>query len=222
MKRPLFYMLQLSWLMLGLFIYGLSIVFIVRANLGVSPWDVLHLGLADHLPLTFGQVMIGAGFFCIALSYLMGIKPRTGTILNMIFIGVFTDLIIVWELVSGVEDYLTRALYLGVGVICCGLATGVYISADMGTGPRDSLMMGLHKITGWRIGLVRTLMELSMTLLGFLLGGPVGIGTLFFSLTIGFASELFLNFFYWCRQQGWFTTGTDFLRPEKENRKSCT
>lgn len=213
-KKVLFYTLQLSWLMLGLFIYGLSIVFIVEAGLGVSPWDVFHLGAANYLPFTFGQIMIGAGFLCIAIALPMGIRPRLGTILNMIFIGVFTDLIMAGGWVPAAEDYLVRFLYLAVGVLCCGLATGVYITANMGTGPRDSLMMGLHRITGWRIGVVRTIIELTVTLLGFLLGGPVGLGTLAFSLTIGFSSELFLSLFYRCGRQDWFITRAASLNPD--------
>jgi uncharacterized membrane protein YczE len=215
MKRLLFYVLQLSWLMLGLFIYGLSIVFVVKSGLGVSPWDVLHLGLTRYLPFSFGQIMIGAGFLCIAVSLPMGVRPSTGTILNMIFIGVFTDFILARGLVPEVDGFPLRLLYLAVGIMCCGLATGVYISARMGTGPRDSLMMGLNKITGWRVGVVRTLIEVSVTLLGFLLGGPVGLGTLAFSLTIGFFAELFLNLFYWCGRRRWFIKGVEALRPER-------
>ncbi|KJS65544.1 MAG: hypothetical protein JL50_17530 [Peptococcaceae bacterium BICA1-7] len=213
-KKILFYTLQLSWLMLGFFIYGLSIVLVVKAGLGVSPWDVFHLGAANYLPFTFGQIMIGAGFLCIAISLPMGVRPRSGTILNMIFIGVFTDLIIAGGWIPEADDYLARSLYLVVGVLSCGLATGVYITANMGTGPRDSLMMGLHHITGWRIGVVRTIIEVAVTLLGFLLGGPVGLGTVAFSLTIGFSSELFLSLFCRCGLQEWFIASAASLNPD--------
>lgn len=215
MKRLIFHTLQVSWLMLGLFLYGLAIAFIVQARLGVSPWDVLHLGLTHYVPLSFGQVMIGAGLFCIAAAYPMGVKPRSGTLLNMIFIGVFADLILNMGWVPQFDSYPVRALFLGIGVITCGLATGIYITASMGTGPRDSLMMGLHKLTGWRVGLVRTVIEVMAVTLGFLLGGPVGLGTVVFSLSIGWTSEFFLNLFYRCSKQDWFINKVYSLKTDE-------
>ncbi|GAB6180132.1 membrane protein [Desulfotomaculum defluvii] len=212
MKKLIFHLLQLSWLMLGLFNFGLAITFLVEARLGVSPWDVLHLGLTNYLPFTFGQVMIGAGIICVIVSYPLGVKPRLATILNMIFIGVFTDIIMAAGWVPHQETYLMRCLYLLAGIIGCGLGTGIYITANMGTGPRDSLMMGIYKVTGWRISVVRTILEISVVIIGFFLGGPVGAGTLAFCLTIGWTTEVFLNFFTLCGKQEWFTSRIDLLR----------
>ncbi len=213
MKKKIFHLLQLSWLMLGLFLYGVSLVFIVEGSLGISPWDVLHMGLTSYLPFTFGQIMIGAGLLCILVAYPMGVKPSLATILNMIFIGVFVDLIIHQGWIPSYESYVVRVIYLLIGVMGCGFATGMYISARMGTGPRDSLMMGLHKITGWRIGVVRTAIELTVVSLGFFLGGPVGIGTLIFSLCIGWATEISMNFFNNCARNEWLMNSLGHLNP---------
>ncbi|AQS59860.1 YczE/YyaS/YitT family protein [Desulforamulus ferrireducens] len=213
MKKTIFHLLQLSWLMLGLFLFGLSIVLIIQAQLGISPWDVLHMGLTSYLPFTFGQIMIGTGLLCVLLAYPMGVKPSSGTILNMIFIGVFADIILNQGWIPAYDSYLVRLLYLFIGVMGCGFATGMYISARMGTGPRDSLMVGLHKITGWRIGVVRTAIELTVVGLGFLLGGPVGLGTVVFSLSIGWATEFSMHFFKYCGRQEWIIKHLGQLNP---------
>jgi uncharacterized membrane protein YczE len=211
MKRLIFHTLKLFWFMLGLFLYGIFLVFLIKANLGVSPWDVLHLGLVHYLPFSFGQIMIGTGFLCVLISYPLGVKPTLGTILNMIFIGIFADLILQLGWVPQPASYLLRIGYMLIGILGCGLATGVYITAQMVTGPRDSLMMGLNKITGWRIGVVRTLIEVTAVTLGYIFGGPVGVGTLVFTLGIGWATELFLNSFYWVGRQAWFVNHVSSL-----------
>jgi hypothetical protein len=196
MKKLAFYILQYSWLLLGLFLYGAAIVLLLQAKLGLTPWDVLHQGLTLYLPFTLGQVMIGVGVILVAITWFLGVKPGTGSILNMILIGVFVDLIIGWGLFPTPEAMVYRVLYLVIGVFCCGLATGVYITANLGSGPRDSLMLALNNITGWRIASVRTAIEVTVVIVGYLLGGLLGIGTLLFSLTIGWASEFFLDFFH--------------------------
>lgn len=217
MKRVIFHLLRLSWLMLGLFIFGFAINFLVEAQLGVSPWDVLHLGLTNYIPFTFGQIMIGAGLVCIVGSIPLGVKPSQATILNMIFVGIFTDLIMTAGWVPPQDSYLVRILYLLLGILGCGLGTGVYMTANMGTGPRDSLMMGLYKVTGWRIGVVRTIIEIAAVTIGYFLGGPVGAGTLAFCLTIGWSSEVFLNLFAYCAKQDWFTRKISLLKTKAVN-----
>lgn len=213
MKRAIFSILQLTWFVLGLFIFGLSVVLILEANLGLSPWDVLHNSLTKYLPFTFGQIMIGTGILCVAIAYPMGIRPKLGTLLNMILIGVFVDLIMSWSLIPQVEGYLLQILYLVVGICGCGLGTGVYITAQLGTGPRDSLMMGLHQITGRGVGVVRTIIEVTVVTIGFLLGGKIGLGTLAFSLTIGWFTQLFLALFAWYSKKEWFNQQLTALTP---------
>ena len=204
MRKAIFSLLKLAWFALGLFIFGFSVVLILEANLGLSPWDVLHISLTQYLPFTFGQIMIGTGVLCVVVAYPMGIRPKIGTILNMILIGVFVDLIMLWGLIPQANGYMQQYLYLLFGICGCGLGTGTYITAYLGTGPRDSLMMGLHRLTGRGVGTVRTLIEVTVVTLGFLLGGKIGIGTLAFSLTIGWFTQAFLTIFNWCGKQEWF------------------
>ncbi|WP_051688341.1 YczE/YyaS/YitT family protein [Desulfofalx alkaliphila] len=195
MKKPLFYVLQYAWFVLGLLVLSLGIVLLVQAWLGPTPWDVLHLGLTNYLPFTFGQVMIGLGVLLVLISWLLGEKPYTGTLLNMVLIGIFVDIIMQGHLLPVPQHLAFRILYMVAGTLACGFATGVYISAKLGAGPRDSLMLALHRITGLRIGAVRTAMEVTVVVVGFLLGGHFGVGTIFFSVTIGWVTEFFLSLF---------------------------
>lgn len=203
MKKAALLALQLFWFALGLFICAFSVVLILKGNLGLGPWDVFHIGVTAYLPLTFGQVNIATGLLCVVIAYPLGIKPSFGTLLNMLLGGIFIDLILSWGLIPEAVSHYQQYLYLILGVMGCGLGTGVYITAHLGTGPRDSLMMGLHNSTGWNIGSVRTLLEVSVVGLGFLLGGKIGVGTLIFSLTIGWFTQGFLTFFTWCGKQPW-------------------
>lgn len=151
MKKLVFYLLQYCWLMLGLFVLSIAIVLLIQAGLGPTPWDVFHLGLANHLFFTLGQVMIGVGVLLIALSWMLGVKPYTGSILNMIFIGIFVDLIMNGGWFPIFPGLLYRVIYFVSGVVLCGLGTGMYISANLGSGPRDSMMLALSGISGRRI-----------------------------------------------------------------------
>ncbi|WP_459908781.1 YczE/YyaS/YitT family protein [Desulfotomaculum defluvii] len=214
-KKVILFLLQLIWFALGLFICAFSIVLILESNLGLGPWDVFHLSLTKYIPLTFGQVNIATGLLCVILSYPMGIKPSFGTILNMLLGGIFIDFIISGNYIPPTVAHYQQYLYLLVGILGCGLGTGVYISAHMGTGPRDSLMMALHQATGRSIGLVRTILELFVVTIGFLLGGKIGLGTLIFSLTIGWFTQMFLSFFYWCGKQSWFIDWLSIIKNPK-------
>ncbi len=180
---------RFSVFMLGLFIISLGIVFMVNGALGVAPWDVFHLGLETYIPLTLGQVMQATGLALIIISFFLGVKPNLGTILNMIFIGVFFDLIVLMGFTYSPESLVMRVLFFLIGTFIYGFGTGMYISANWGPGPRDSLMVALNQKTGMRIGYVRGGIELTVLGVGFALGGPVGIGTVGFSLSIGFIVE---------------------------------
>lgn len=221
MKRAVFYILQYSWLITGLFILSMGIVLLIQAHLGPTPWDVLHLGLTLYLPFSLGQVLIGVGVLVVLLSWALGVKPYTGTVLNMILIGLFVDLLMKWGWFPVPGEILYRVIYLVVGIITCGMGTGIYISANLGSGPRDSLMLALHKITGWRIGVVRTILEVTVVTVGWLLGGLLGIGTLIFSLTIGWTSEFFLNLFYKINRHPAFQKAVGRLLEEKPVLQNC-
>ncbi len=177
-------------LFLGLFIVASGIVFTINANLGVNPWDVLHIGIATQTGLTIGRVIQGIGLLLVAVSYFFGVKIYVGTVLNMIFLGLFVDLIIGWGYVPQPNLLWQRIILYISGVIVFGFGVAIYISANLGAGPRDSLMLALTRATKIRIGTIRTLMEIAAATIGFFLGGPLGIGTVIFALTVGVFMEI--------------------------------
>ncbi len=178
-------------LMAGLFLLAAGIVSILKSNLGMGPWSVFHVGVTNHLPLTLGRVTQIVGFAIIVGSLFLGIYPGIGTVLNMFFVGVFIDLIN--PLVPPMEDLLFQTALLLCGITLIGLGSGLYINANLGAGPRDGLMLGLHKKTGKSIRLVRNSMEITVLVTGFFLGGPVGVGTVAFALAVGPSVQFFLK-----------------------------
>jgi uncharacterized membrane protein YczE len=177
-------------LYLGLLLYGLSIAMMVRGHLGVAPWDVLHLGLAKHLPITLGEALVIVSFAVMLLWIPLREVPGIGTISNAVVIGVAADLFL---RVLGDADplWLRGALTVG-GVAVCGLATAMYIGAQLGRGPRDGLMTGFSRRTGLSLRLVRTLLEVTVVVIGLLLGGVAGLGTVLYALAIGPLTQLML------------------------------
>lgn len=177
-------------LFVGLFVVGNGIVFTINANLGVNPWDVLHIGIANQTGISIGRVIQVVGLILVAVSYFFKVKIYIGTVLNMIFLGFFVDLVIEWGYVPQPDLIWQRIILYITGVVVFGFGVAVYISANLGAGPRDSLMLALTKASAYRIGTIRTVMEITAAGLGFILGGPLGIGTVIFALTIGFFMEL--------------------------------
>lgn len=176
-------------LYLGLLVSALGIVLTLRAELGAGPWDVLHKGVADTTGLSFGVVVQLVGAVVLALGLLLGVRPGFGTISNLVFIGVFTNLLLRTP-VGEVGDALAwRALMVLAGVGSVGIGAALYIGAHYGPGPRDGMMVALHTRSGWSIGWARALVEAAAMLLGVLLGGPVGPGTVVFALGIGPATQ---------------------------------
>lgn len=174
-------------LLLGLFLFALGVVFTLRASLGVSPWDVLHDGLRLQTPLTFGMAVIAVGLVLLLLSLAVGVKPGPGTVANMLLIGVFEDLMLATGIGAGLDDaaIALRLPLLLAGVVVIGLGSALYIGAQMGAGPRDSLMVAVATRAGVRVGIARAIVEGSALLLGVLLGGQAGIGTAIFAVAIG-------------------------------------
>lgn len=168
----------------GLFLYGLSLRLMIDAHVGVAPWDVLHLGLSGKTGLSVGQVSIAVGAVIVAATSL-GLREKTGigTVLNVLLIGLFIDWLA--PLIPNPEPLPLRWLQFGAGVLLIGLATGAYIGAGMGAGPRDGLMLGLQRLTGWPVASIRTGVELAVFAAGVALGGPLGWGTLAFALGVG-------------------------------------
>ncbi|MBM7506089.1 YitT family protein [Agromyces aurantiacus] len=174
---------RLVQLFVGLYLYGLGIALIVRGELGVAPWDVLTQGIAKQTGLGFGLITVITSGVVLLLWIPIRQKPGFGTLMNALLVGPFADLSL-WLIPPGL-DLWARVLMLFGGILVLAVATGLYIGAHFGPGPRDGLMTGLHRRTGWRIWIVRTGIELLVLGTGFLLGGNVGIGTLAFALLIG-------------------------------------
>ncbi|MGD2247126.1 MAG: membrane protein [Candidatus Methanofastidiosia archaeon] len=178
-------------IIIGLFVFATGIVFLLKSNLGMGPWSVFHVGITHHVPLTLGRVSQTVGFLIIVGSLFLDIYPGIGTILNMVLIGFFIDLINLH--VPYMEVLPFQILVLGSGIILMGLGSGLYINSNLGAGPRDGLMLGLHKKTQKSIRLIRNSMEITVLVIGFFLGGPVGIGTVAFALAIGPVVQYFLK-----------------------------
>ncbi len=174
---------RLVQLYVGLVAYGVSLALMVRGDLGLAPWDVLHSGLIRHVPITLGQAVILMSVVVMVLWVPLREKPGLGTVSNALVVGLVVDVTL--TLLGRPDAMAPRvALMLG-GVVLCGFATALYMGAQLGRGPRDGLMTGLARRTGLSLRLVRTGLEVSVVLVGLLLGGVLGVGTVVFALTIG-------------------------------------
>lgn len=182
---------RLLRLMLGLWLYGLSIALMIEGTVGASPWDVFHQGASLHLPLSFGVVMILASVAVLLAWIPLRQMPGLGTVANTLLIGPFADLNL--ALLATPDNLALRYAFMLAGVVVCAFATGLYIGAQLGPGPRDGLMTGLAHRTGWSIRRVRTLIEIAVLAAGVLLGGIFGVGTIVFALGVGTVTQFFLR-----------------------------
>lgn len=174
---------RVGQLLVGLALYGVSMGLMIRSTLGQLPWDVLHYGLALHLPLSIGQVVVATSFLVLLLWIPLRQAPGLGTVLNAVLIGVALDLTLVG--VAAPDALAVRVGFVLAGVLLNGLATALYIGAQLGPGPRDGLMTGWVRRTGLSVRLVRTSLEVLVVAIGWLLGGVVGIGTVLYAVAIG-------------------------------------
>ncbi|MEO7146565.1 MAG: hypothetical protein ABIX09_01585 [Terrimesophilobacter sp.] len=170
-------------LLVGLFLYGIAISLMVRAAVGISPWDVLAQGISLKTGMLFGLVTNLVGFFVLLLWLPLREQYGVGTILNALLVGPSAQLGL-W-LIPEQTNLFIRVPMFAVGLLLLAFATGLYIGARFGPGPRDGLMTGLHRRTGIRIWIVRSALELTVLVIGWLLGGDVGFGTLAFALFVG-------------------------------------
>lgn len=184
---------RLSLLLLGLFLYGASMAMVVRSVLGLIPWDVLHVGLQQHVPLSFGTVVVGVSVLVLLLWVPLRQRPGLGTLANAFLIGPSADLVLAVLPETGHLGW--RVVLLVAGIVLNGVATGMYIGSQFGPGPRDGLMTGLARVSGRSIRLVRTLLEVTVVAVGWLLGGVVGVGTVLYALAIGPLAHVFLPLF---------------------------
>jgi uncharacterized membrane protein YczE len=180
---------RLVQLYVGLVCYGASSALMVRARLGLDPWDVFHQGLARRLGLPIGALVIGVGVLVLLLWIPLRQKPGLGTVSNAVLIGLALDATL--QVVPAPDPLWLRWVLLLAGVALNGVATGMYIGARFGPGPRDGLMTGLAA-RGHSVRVVRTGIELAVLAAGFLLGGQVGFGTLIYAVSIGPLAHLMI------------------------------
>jgi uncharacterized membrane protein YczE len=175
---------RLTQLAVGLVLYGVSMGLMIRGSLGLDPWDVFHSGVTSHLPLSFGAVVTLVGFVVLLAWIPLRQAPGLGTIANVLVIGAATDATL--AIAPHPNGLVVRVLLTIVGgVLLNGVAGAMYIGAQLGPGPRDGLMTGISRRTGLSIRLVRTVQEITVVVVGFALGGSVGMGTVVYALSIG-------------------------------------
>ncbi|MEJ8545394.1 YczE/YyaS/YitT family protein [Brevibacillus borstelensis] len=171
---------------LGLFIGAFGCVLMIKANLGVSPWDVFHIGLQKTFGLTIGLWSQIVGVIVIFLSFALAkIKPTFGMFLNMVCFGLFLDMFLWMDIIPEVEGIVQRVLMLLGGLLVSAVGIGMYLSPRLGAGPRDSFMLAMNERMGWSIQRVRLIIEVSVLLAGAALGGPVSVGTVLVAVLTG-------------------------------------
>jgi len=183
----------LFYLSLGLIVFGFGEGLLIVSGIGASPWNVLHQGVAISLGLSVGTIAFLVSFLVLLLWYFLDQKIGMGTIINFIIIAIMIDVTIYYF--DKPNEFFLQLLMIFAGILLVGFGTAMYLIANLGAGPRDGLMTGLQKKTNAPIALVRTSIEIIVVLLGWFLGGIVGIGTLFYALGIGPAIAIFLYLF---------------------------
>jgi uncharacterized membrane protein YczE len=184
---------RLPGLLLGLVVFGLGISLMVQAGLGLGPWEALHQGISFHTGIPLGTVSIILGIPILVLWWPLRQRPGVGTLINVVLIGAATN---VGNAVIPVErDVVPQLAMMVAGVLVIGLGSGLYLGADLGPGPRDGLMTGMHRRFGWSIRRARTAIEVTVLVGAFALGGTIGLGTLAFAFGIGPIVQVMLAVF---------------------------
>ena len=176
----------------GLVLFGVGLWLGLVAGLGVGPWDVLTGGLSDRLGTPFGRTAIAVSVVVLLVGLAAGVRPGLGTLLNVVVIGATIDVLLAMPLLTGLGDgpVWVRLTVTVLGILCVAAGSALYLGAHLGPGPRDGLMVAIHLRTGWRVGTSRAVLECLVLVVGVLLGGPVGIGTLLFAFGIGPAVQV--------------------------------
>ena len=183
MKKMIFAFLRLF---VGYFVCAIGMVMTINANLGFAPWDVLHQGIGNVTGLTIGKTSIVLGFLIVIIDIFFGENIGWGTIFNMIFIGVFVDIIMINKLIPTFDSFIPSLLMMFLGMLILGYGCYIYIGAGLGAGPRDGLMVALTKKTKKSVRFVKNSIEILAVIIGYFLGGSVGIGTAIMSILGGY------------------------------------
>jgi len=184
------YFKRLGDLLLGIFLFSVGIVFTMKANLGYGPWEVFHQGLGETIGLSIGKASILTGLVICVIVALMGEKLGLGTILNMVLIGFFIDVLLALDFIPQMTGLWTGVLEITIGFFIIAFGSYFYIRSGFGAGPRDSLMVLLERKSGRSVGVCRIIIEASAVLIGWILGGPVGLGTGLAVFGIGFCVQI--------------------------------
>ncbi|SDG88531.1 Uncharacterized membrane protein YczE [Desulfosporosinus hippei DSM 8344] len=182
-------------LFLGLFLFAVGIVLTINANLGLAPWDVFHQGIVYLTGITMGQASIGVGIILVIINAALGERVGWGSLGNMLFIGLFMDLIMLNYLIPIATDLISGLIMMFLGMFIVGVASYFYIGAGLGSGPRDGLMIALTKKTNRSVRFIRNSIEISALIVGYLLGGFIGIGTLIMSVALGYIIQFIFKLF---------------------------
>ena len=184
--------MRLGKLLLGLVLFGAGLWLGLVAELGVGPWDVLTGGLAELLGTSFGRTSVVVSLIVLVVGMAAGVRPGIGTLLNVVVIGATIDVLLASPLLADLGDgpVLLRLAVVLLGIAVVAVGSALYLGAHLGPGPRDGLMVAIHSRTGWPVGAARAVLECAVLVVGVLLGGPVGIGTVLFAFGIGPAVQL--------------------------------
>ena len=177
-------------LLLGFLVYGLAIVFMIHANIGLSPWDVLHQGISLKTGFTMGQISISVGMIIIIIDAFMGEGIGFATIGNVLLIGTFLDMFENLNILPYANNLLSGIIMMLIGIALGAIATVLYLKPALGSGPRDGLMLALNKRSSKSVGFIRTVIEVTVLGIGWLLGGSVGIGTIISGVGFGYAIQV--------------------------------
>ena len=184
---------RLLRLNIGLLIYGLAVSMVVNAKVGIPPWDVFAQGISIQLKTSYGVASIIVSVIVLLFWIPLKVKPGIGSIMNAILIGLWADF---WtQYLPKMDFYWGNLVMFLLGTCTVAFATGLYITSNLGSGPRDGLILGLTKRLGWKVWQVRTAIEVVVLTVGWVMGGQVREGTLVFALTIGFLMQISLRFF---------------------------
>lgn len=175
------------------FVFGLTVMcfgyaMLIKPGLGASPWDVLHLGVALHLPLSLSLVIFITSVLVLLVNLLLSIYPSVGMVLNILLLGPLMQFAL--DLVPTPTSMVGRLIMVAAGVLIAGLGVALYTSADLGSGPRDGMMLGLAKTLGRPVGIVKNGIDILLCIAGWALGGPLGIGTVIAALLTGPSVQL--------------------------------
>jgi uncharacterized membrane protein YczE len=174
----------------GLFLYALGIIITMNAHIGYAPWDVFHVGISKTVGISIGNASIIIGVIVVIIAVLLGEKIGIGTILNMLLIGVFLDVLLKLDIIMTTNNFFIGIIMMIIGLFIISLASYFYIGSGFGAGPRDSLMVAITRKTGLQVGVCRGTIELLAALVGWKLGGMIGIGTIISAFVIGFCVQV--------------------------------